>query len=196
MLELRFHGRGGQGTVLAAKILADAVLRAGTGWCMAIPEFGVERRGAPVVAYARIALGRVRLRSRIYSPDAVVVLDPASVRGAAPLAGLKPGGTLVVNSDLDAEAASARWPGRRVVAVPARAIALKHRLGPAATPLVNTAMVGAVCALFGLADEEAVAAAVRDAVPVKHEANEAAAREGYAFARPLRLEEAGHAASR
>ncbi|MBI5201613.1 MAG: 2-oxoacid:acceptor oxidoreductase family protein [Elusimicrobia bacterium] len=196
MLELRFHGRGGQGTVLAAKILADAVLRAGTGWCMAIPEFGVERRGAPVTAYARISDGPVRLRSRIYRPDAVVVLDPAAARGDAPLAGLKPGGALVVNSDLSPEAAAERWPGHRVVAIPGRSIALKHRLGPAATPLVNTAMAGAVCALFGLADEESIASAVREAVPVKPEANEAAAREAFAFALPFRLEEALHAAAR
>lgn len=195
MLELRFHGRGGQGTVLAAKILADAVLRAGRGWCMAIPEFGVERRGAPVVAYARIAPDKVRNRSRIYEPDVVVILDPAVVRGAAPLAGLKPGGTLVVNSELSAQEAAKRWPGLRVVTIPAKRIALEHKLGPAASPLVNTAMAGAVCALFDLADVESIATAVRLAVPVKQEANEAAAREAFAFVLALK-EESLHAAAR
>lgn len=194
MLELRFHGRGGQGTVLAAKILADAVLRAGRGWCMAIPEFGVERRGAPVLAYARIADAPIRLRSRIYSPDAVILLDPGAARGGAPLAGLKPEGTLVVSTELGPEELAERWPGRRVLGVPAGRIALAHRLGPAASPLVNTAMAGAVCALFELADVESVAGAVRDAVPVKLEANEAAAREAFAFAQ--RLLEETHAAAR
>lgn len=194
MLELRFHGRGGQGTVLAAKILADAVLRAGRGWCMAIPEFGVERRGAPVLAYARIADAPIRLRSRIYAPDAVVILDPAAVRGGAPLAGLGPEGTVVVSTELAPEELAKRWPGRRVVGVPAGRIALAHRLGPAASPLVNTAMAGAVCALFELADVESVAGAVRDAVPVKQEANEAAAREAFAFA--ARLREGAHASAR
>ncbi|MBI4349099.1 MAG: 2-oxoacid:acceptor oxidoreductase family protein [Elusimicrobia bacterium] len=195
-MELRFHGRGGQGTVLAAKILADAVLRAGRGWCTATPEFGVERRGAPVLAYARIQDRPVRLRSRVYRPDAVVILDPAAARGQAAVAGLTPEGLVVVNSELSAAEAQRRWPGRRVAAIPARSIALKHRLGPAASPLVNTAMAGAVCALFELADEESVAAAVREAVPAKREANESAAREAYAFAAELRRTEAAHAASR
>lgn len=193
MLELRFHGRGGQGTVLAAKMLADAVLKAGRGWCMAIPEFGVERRGAPVVAYARISQAPIRVRSRIYEPDAVVILDPAAVRDGAPLAGLKPGGLVVVSSELPEAELAKRWPGRRVAAIPAGRIALAHRLGPAASPLVNTAMAGAVCALFDLADVESVARAVREAVPVKPAENEAAAREAFAFALPLR--EGLHAAA-
>ncbi|MBI4422846.1 MAG: 2-oxoacid:acceptor oxidoreductase family protein [Elusimicrobia bacterium] len=192
MLELRFHGRGGQGTVLAVKILADAVLRTGRAYCMAIPEFGVERRGAPVAAYARIAQGAVRVRSRIYEPDAVIILDPATVQGTAVLAGLKPRGLVIVNSELPAAALAARWPGRRVAGVPARRIALAHRLGPTASPMVNTAMVGAVCAILGLADLESVSAAVRYAVPVKPEENEAAAREAFAHA----LREELHAAAR
>lgn len=194
MLELRFHGRGGQGTVLAAKILADAVLRAGRGWCMAIPEFGVERRGAPVLAYARISDKPIRIRSRIYEPDAVIILDPAAVRGGAPLAGLKPDGTLVVSTELPQAELARRWPGRRVVGIPAGRIALAHRLGPAASPLVNTAMSGAVCALFDLADVDSIAQAVREAVPVKPAENEAAARE--AFAAALKAKEALHAAAR
>ena len=89
MLEIRFHGRGGQGTVVAAKIIADAVLRSGRQ-CLAIPEFGVERRGAPVMAYARISDTPIRLRSRIYEPDVVVVLDPAFAESPVITAGLKP----------------------------------------------------------------------------------------------------------
>jgi 2-oxoacid:acceptor oxidoreductase gamma subunit (pyruvate/2-ketoisovalerate family) len=189
VFEIRFHGRGGQGTVMAAKMLADAVLRAGRGECMAIPEFGVERRGAPVMAYARISDKPIRARTRIYSPDAVVILDPALASDPAVVAGLKPGGAIVLNSEASAAELAARWPGFRARAVPARRLALKHGLGPATSPMVNTAICGAVCAIFDLADADALEAAVRDAVPVKADANAAAAREAFELCR----EEAAHA---
>lgn len=179
MLEIRFHGRGGQGTVLAAKMLADAVLRSGRGECMAIPEFGVERRGAPVLAYARVAEGTIRVRSRIYTPDAVVVLDPILAASEGILAGLKPGGTLILNSEKEAAVLNRLRPQFRWVPVPAKAIALKHGLGSQTSPMVNTAMCGALVAALGVADLDALEAAVRDAVPVKVDQNVAAAREAY-----------------
>ena len=183
MFEIRFHGRGGQGTVMAAKMLADAVLRAGRGECMAIPEFGVERRGAPVTAYARISSKPIRTRTRIYEPDAVVILDPALASDPAVVAGLKPGGSILVNSDATPGELAARWPGFKVHAVPARALALKYGLGPATSPMVNTAICGAVCAIFNLADAPALEAAVRETVPVKADANVAAALEAFELCR-------------
>ncbi len=179
MLEIRFHGRGGQGTVMAAKILADAVLRSGRGECLAIPEFGVERRGAPVLAYARIAESHIFLRSRIYEPDVVVVLDPMLGADSNVLRGLKPGGTLMLNSELAETELSERWLGPRVIAVPATKIALEHRLGSPASPVVNTAMCGALAAAFSLADLPSLEAAVREAVPVKRDENAAAARQAF-----------------
>jgi 2-oxoacid:acceptor oxidoreductase gamma subunit (pyruvate/2-ketoisovalerate family) len=189
LFEIRFHGRGGQGTVMAAKILADAVLRSGRGECLAIPEFGVERRGAPVTAYARLSDKPIRARTRIYNPDAVVILDPALASSPSVTAGLKPGGAILVNSEASSEALAARWPGFVVHAVPAKRIALKHGLGPATSPMVNTAICGAVCALFDLADAFSLEAAVRESVPVKGDANAAAAWEAY----ELCHEEAVHA---
>src|ERR1035441_9706131 len=109
MFEIRFHGRGGQGTVLAVKILADAILRQGEKQCLAIPEFGVERRGAPVMAYARVSDKPILIRTRIYEPDALVVLD-ATLYASDILKGLKPGGTVLTNaepSDLPRMAAKA-----------------------------------------------------------------------------------------
>lgn len=182
MLEIRFHGRGGQGTVLAAKILAEAVLRGGGGECLAIPEFGVERRGAPVVAYARISDGRILVRSRIYAPDAVVLMDPGVISDAESVRGIKPAGTLIVNTGRSIAAAEARWPGLRVIPVPARRIATAH-LGPAASPIVNTAMCGAVVAVFALCDLKTLEDAVRACVPLKPEGNAAAAREAYILCR-------------
>ncbi|MBI3297241.1 MAG: 2-oxoacid:acceptor oxidoreductase family protein [Elusimicrobia bacterium] len=179
MLEIRFHGRGGQGTVLAAKMLADAVLRSGWGECMAIPEFGVERRGAPVLAYARISKETIRVRARVYAPDAVVVLDPVLAASPAVLAGLKPGGIVIVNSE-KTPSAGRRW---RWLAIPAKAIARSHGLGPRTAPMVNTAMCGALVAALEVACLPSLEAAVRDAVPAKPEENVAAAREAYSLAR-------------
>jgi len=179
MFEIRFHGRGGQGTVLLAKMIADVVLRAKRGECMAIPEFGVERRGAPVLAYARVSDKPIYVRTRIYEPDAVVVLDTAFAGNPAVTAGLKKGGTIVLNTDEAPETLAKRFPGFKTRAVPAKKIALAHKLGSATSPVVNTAMCGAICAIFGLADEASLEAAIREGVPVKHDENAAAAREAF-----------------
>ena len=185
MFEIRFHGRGGQGTVLAAKILADIVLRQGDKQCLAIPEFGVERRGAPVMAYARVSDKPILVRTRIYAPDALVVLDPMLFASGI-LKGLKPGGTVLTNSTPeDIPRLSERAPGCRFVAVPAHAIALELKLGSASSPIVNTAMCGAAAAVFGLSGLEVLLECVREAVPVKADANAEAARQSYEAAREM-----------
>lgn len=179
MLEIRFHGRGGQGTVLAAKIIADAVLRQGEKQCLAIPEFGVERRGAPVMAYARVSDRPILERTRIYTPDALVVMDP-TLYASDILKGLKPGGTILTNSTPeDIAKLSERSPGMKFIAVPAHAIALELKLGSASSPIVNTAMCGAAAAVFGLCTLDALLECVREAVPVKADANAQAARRAY-----------------
>lgn len=179
MFEIRFHGRGGQGTVLAAKIIADAILRQGEKQCLAIPEFGVERRGAPVMAYARVSDEPIVIRTRIYQPDALVVLDP-TLYAAGILKGLKIGGTVLTNGlQEDLPRLAARAPGMTFIAVPARSIALDLKLGSASNPIVNSAMCGAAAAAFGLCALEPLLACVREAVPVKAEENAQAARRGY-----------------
>ena len=183
MFELRFHGRGGQGTVLAAKILADAILRQGEKQCLAIPEFGVERRGAPVMAYARVSDKPILERTRIYAPDALVVLDP-TLYASDILHGLKPGGMVLTNSvPEDIKRLSERAPELRFLAVPANGIALELKLGSASSPIVNTAMCGAAAAVFALSGLEALLECVRQAVPAKADANVEAARRGYEAAR-------------
>lgn len=187
MLEIRFHGRGGQGTVLAAKIIADAVLRQGEKQCLAIPEFGVERRGAPVMAYARVSEKPILARTKIYAPDALVVLDP-TLYASDILKGLKPGGTVLTNGGPeDVARLSQRFPGQKFLAVPAHAIALELKLGSASSPIVNTAMCGAACAVFGLCDLSALLECVREAVPVKADANVEAARRAFEAAREVLL---------
>ncbi len=97
MYEIRFHGRGGQGAVMAAQVLAEAAVREGYE-AHAFPYFGAERRGAPVEAYARIDDQKIRIKSQIYEPDFVIILDE-SLMDLEPLAkGLKPGGKVAVNS--------------------------------------------------------------------------------------------------
>ena len=192
MFEIRFHGRGGQGTVLLAKMIADVVLRAGRGECMAIPEFGVERRGAPVLAYARVSDRPIYVRTRIYEPDALVVLDTAFANNSALTAGLKKGGAIVLNTEETPAALAARFPGFATRAVPAKRIALAHKLGSATSPVVNTAMCGAICAGFGLSDLACLEAVIREAVPVKHDENAAAAREAFLL---CSREEKAHAAA-
>jgi 2-oxoacid:acceptor oxidoreductase gamma subunit (pyruvate/2-ketoisovalerate family) len=191
MLEVRFHGRGGQGTVLAAKMLADVVLRSGKGECMAIPEFGVERRGAPVLAYARISDGPILLRTRIYEPDVVVVMDTAAAPPEKVSDGLKPGGKILVNSEHTPEELAKTWPGFDVIGMPARKIALSHGLGTPMAPVLNTAVIGAFCAAFEIAEMKDLEAVIRESVPIKIDENIAAAREAYA----LIAERRAHAAT-
>jgi len=97
MIEIRFHGRGGQGAVTSAEILATSAISAGK-FAQAFPSFGPERRGAPVIAFARISEEKIENRSAILEPDVVVVLDPALIGIVKVAEGLKKNGTLVLNS--------------------------------------------------------------------------------------------------
>ncbi|HSA96066.1 MAG TPA: 2-oxoacid:acceptor oxidoreductase family protein [Acidobacteriota bacterium] len=177
MVEIRFHGRGGQGTVVASKILADAIAKEGN-WVQAYPEFGVERRGSPVVAFIRIDDHPIFDKSRIYAPDDVVVVDPTLVEAIDITEGLKPGGTIIINSDRRPE--DFPFHGRfNVRTVNATEIAVRHKLGSLAAPIVNTAIAGAVIKILGLAKIESLAAAIRDGVPIKPEDNVRAAAEAF-----------------
>jgi pyruvate ferredoxin oxidoreductase gamma subunit len=100
MIELRFHGRGGQGAVTSAEIVATVAIDEGK-YAQAFPSFGPERRGAPVIAFARIDEKQIRDRTAIQSPDVVMVLDPTIMRIVKVAAGLKPDGILVVNTSKD-----------------------------------------------------------------------------------------------
>ena len=97
MIEIRFHGRGGQGAVTSAEIVAISAIGSGK-FAQAFPSFGPERRGAPVVAFARISETKIRDRTAILSPDVVIVLDPALMKMVKVADGLKDDGVLVVNT--------------------------------------------------------------------------------------------------
>ena len=97
MKEIRIHGRGGQGAVMAARMLASAFLAEGK-FVASFPMFGFERRGAPVVAFTRIDDKPVREKTQIYNPDCLVVIDPTLMKLPTLFSGLKPEGVLILNS--------------------------------------------------------------------------------------------------
>jgi 2-oxoacid:acceptor oxidoreductase gamma subunit (pyruvate/2-ketoisovalerate family) len=178
MIEIRIHGRGGQGAVVASKVLASAFFKEGK-FVQVFPEFGVERRGAPVTAYARADDSVINLRCKIYEPDHVIVLDHTLMSAVDVTEGLKPGGWVLVNSDCKPEELG--LPGDfNVAAVNATEIALTYRLGSRASPIVNTSIVGAFARATGLITIDGVAEAIREEVPSNASSNEKAAREAFA----------------
>jgi 2-oxoacid:acceptor oxidoreductase gamma subunit (pyruvate/2-ketoisovalerate family) len=191
MHELRIHGRGGQGTVIASKLLAVALFREGHE-VQSFPAFGVERRGAPVTAFLRFDDRPIRLRCEITTPDHLIVLDPTLIDAVDVTAGLAEGGTILINTDRD-PASYVELGERFVIAtVDASDIAVRHGLGTRSQPIVNTAIVGASLTVFGWFGMEAVEAAIEDEVPVKVKENVEAAREAAAAVRVAPTGEMSH----
>jgi 2-oxoacid:acceptor oxidoreductase gamma subunit (pyruvate/2-ketoisovalerate family) len=185
LVEIRTHGRGGQGAVVASKVLANALFKEGR-FVQAFPAFGVERRGAPVVAFTRFDDSPVRLRCEIYKPDHLIVLDHALTETIDITAGLKEGGWIVINTHMEPEEFAYKDKFRLAV-VDAADIAWRHRLGSRATPIVNTAILGAFARATGLVGLDAVTEAVRESVPSKQEDNQQAAVDAYNETRLLEL---------
>ena len=177
MIEIRIHGRGGQGAVIASQILAEAAFREGMH-VQAFPSFGSERRGAPVAAFVRLDEEPVRVRTEIYEPDGLIVLDQSLIlqKLVDVTQGLKERGWILINSSLPPER-FADLGEYRVATVDAAHIAVGHRLGSITAPIVNTAILGAFSTFTGLVGLEHIAEAIGATVPVKPEANVAAARE-------------------
>jgi 2-oxoacid:acceptor oxidoreductase gamma subunit (pyruvate/2-ketoisovalerate family) len=183
LIEIRFHGRGGQGAVVASQILAAALFKEGK-FVQSFPAFGVERRGAPVAAFVRISDRPILLRCEIYHPDHLVVLDPTLIYAIDVTAGLKESGWIIINSDRSPK--DFRLPARfRVATVDANRIAVEHRLGNPANPLVNTAILGAFARITSLVGLAPLLEAVREAVPLQKEENAAATEEAYKEAQAL-----------
>ena len=176
MRELRIHGRGGQGAVVASKVLAAALFREGKS-VQSFPAFGVERRGAPVTAFLRVSDGPILLRCEITEPDDCVILDPTLMKAVDVTQGLKPGGTILINTDRPAETYADLATRFRVALVDASAIARDFALGSRTQPIVNTAILGAFAAASGLVELESVCAAIAEIIRLKTDRNVEAARE-------------------
>jgi 2-oxoacid:acceptor oxidoreductase gamma subunit (pyruvate/2-ketoisovalerate family) len=140
MIEIRWHGRGGQGAVMSVELLAIAAIGEGK-YAQGFPSFGPERRGAPIMAYNRISGKPIKIRSGIYHPDVVVVLDPSLVGFENVTNGLKPGGLLIVNTSKPMETIreQLKYQGK-LATVDATRIA-QEELG---APIANTTMLGAI----------------------------------------------------
>lgn len=177
MVEIRFHGRGGQGTITASRILASAFFERGKS-VQAFPAFGAERRGAPVTAFVRVDDQEIKLRCNIYHPDHIIVLDPTLIKTIDVIASLKDGAWVLVNSDKGP--GHYRFPARfRVATVDANSIAVRHNLGSRTFPIVNTAILGAFARITGLVELDAILKAIKEALPDDIGTNEAAVKEAY-----------------
>ena len=162
MFEARIHGRGGQGVVTAAELLSVAAFDQGRH-AQAVPSFGSERMGAPVVSYCRIDERPIRSHDPVSHPCCVVVQDPTLLRLPAVTAGLRLDGHLIVNSSRSAEdlGLPALVPGGRtdrMLTVPASDLARLH-LG---RPMPNTALLGAVAASTGIVALDSLCRAIRE----------------------------------
>ena len=173
MIEIRIHGRGGQGAVVASRLIALAFFKDGK-WVQSFPTFGAERRGAPVAAFARVDEKPILLRCGITNPDILVVLDPTLLKDVDVTQGLKENGIVIVNAKDRVDV-----PKGKLFTVDASSIAVELGLGTPTYPIVNTAMVGAFAAATGLISLERVEEAIREYVESKVEENVEAARRAY-----------------
>ena len=189
MLQVRFHGRGGQGVVTAAEMLSIAAFEQGRH-AMAFPSFGSERTGAPVVAFCRIDDHEIRLREPILTPDVLIIQDPTLLHQVDVFQGLKSDGYVLINStrsfdDLGVGDIAKKFRHERLTNVPATEIAIKH-LG---RPVANAVLLGGFAALSGLITLEAVSHAIREKFSGKiAEGNVAAAAEAHEYIRNELLE--------
>ena len=153
LIEIRWHGRGGQGAVTSTALVAKAAIDEGK-YAQAFPAFGAERRGAPVMAFVRISADEpIRVRAEVTDPDIVVVLDPSLLRVVDVTAGLKTNGMLVVNSKKQPEQIEKELGyNHSLAAVDATTIA-RELLG---VNIVNTSMIGALLKATGVVELESL----------------------------------------
>ena len=177
MQEIRFHGRGGQGTVVAAILLAKAFFQAGFH-VQSFPSFGVERRGAPVEAYLRIGLEKILPRTTITAPHHILVQDSRLMQTVAVTQGMQPGGWALLNTPADTDF-SHLFSDFRLVSVDATRIAMEHNLGTRTHPMVNTAMIGAFARIMEMPPIDTVMDAIRADIDVAPEKNAQAALEAF-----------------
>ena len=156
MIEVRFHGRGGQGVVTSANLLAMAAFKEGK-YCQAFPFFGTERRGAPVVAFCRIDDKFIRTREQVYNPDYVVVLDPTLLKVIDVTEGLKEDGMLIMNTNKEVKLNTKA----KIKRVDATRIALEV-IGK---PFVNAPMIGALIGATNLVKLDSLLEAIKERFP-------------------------------
>jgi pyruvate ferredoxin oxidoreductase gamma subunit/2-oxoisovalerate ferredoxin oxidoreductase gamma subunit len=177
MQEIRFHGRGGQGTVVASILLAKAFFSAGY-YVQTFPVFGVERRGAPVEAYLRLDAEKILLRCNVYTPDHAVVQDAKLLESIDVTAGLKPGGWILINGP-GRPANLGAFSGFNLACVDATDIAIQNGLGTRTHPIINTAMIGAFARILEMPPLDMISEAIKEDIPIKPEQNIQASKQAY-----------------
>jgi pyruvate ferredoxin oxidoreductase gamma subunit len=171
MIEIRIHGRGGQGNVAAAELLSIAAFKDGK-FAQAFPSFGAERIGAPVQAFVRIDDKKIRTREEVRTPNYLIIQDSFLIGAVPVLDGIKPDGLILVNADMAPEDLNIKTTAR-VETIPATAIALEI-IG---RPIPNAIMIGAFCSLTGLVSIDAVQEAIMEKFPGRVGENNVAALE-------------------
>ena len=175
ILEVRWHGRGGMGAVTAGELLAKAAIREGK-YAQSFPNFGSERRGAPVMAFLRISDESIRVRTNVYYPDVVVVIDPTLVRIVDVTAGLKDGGIIIINTaksvDQIATMFGSKW---RIATVNATKIA-REAIG---LPITNTSMIGAFMKVTGAIGDDSMEVELKERFGKRAEGNIVAMKQAY-----------------
>ena len=180
MFQVRIHGRGGQGVVSAAEMLSVAAFEEGKH-SQAVPSFGSERMGAPVVAYVRIDDREIELREPVLEPNLLIIQDPTLFSAIDVFAGLRKDGYLLVNTtksmeELGVAEAARKLPDGNVAVVPATELAMRHLKRP--TP--NTVLLGAFTAMSDVVKIDSVFKAIERKFPGKvGDMNIAAARAAY-----------------
>ncbi len=163
IIEIRWHGRGGQGAITAAKIVANAAFVSGYGGVVMAPTFGTERRGAPVLTSLKIAKQKIYDLSPITEPDMVVVLDHLIVEEVDVANGMKPGGLIIINSPKSPR--EFNFNGLQVATADVTSIAGESGLPPG---VVNTGIIGAFAKASGLIDLDTLTRAIEDEFKGKH----------------------------
>jgi pyruvate ferredoxin oxidoreductase gamma subunit len=182
VFQVRIHGRGGQGVVTAAEMLALAAFDEGR-YAQAFPSFGSERMGAPVVSFCRINDHEIRSREPVMDPDALIVQDPTLLHQVDLFGGLRPDGFILINTarsfdDLGLGEFVKAFRHERLLTVPAADLAREHT----GRPVANAALLGGFAALTGLVSLDAVASAIRERfIGAVGEGNVAAARAAHAW---------------
>jgi len=153
LVEIRWHGRGGQGAVTSAELLAQAAISEGM-YAQAFPAFGAERRGAPVLAFDRVnKKDPIRVRADVKEPDVVIVLDSGLLRVVDVTSGLKENGTLIINTRKTIEEIASEVGNKWQLAVIDATTIARELLG---VPIVNTTMLGALVVATGLVKLESL----------------------------------------
>ncbi|MFH0785224.1 MAG: 2-oxoacid:acceptor oxidoreductase family protein [Pseudomonadota bacterium] len=172
MIEIRWHGRGGQGAITAAKIVANAAFVSGYKGVVMAPTFGTERRGAPVFTSLKISKHKIYDLSPITTPDMVVVLDHTLLAEVNVVAGLKENGLVVLNGPKPLDSYS--FPGMKVAVSDVTKHAVEAGLPPG---IINSGIIGAFSKATGLVDIEVLVQAIeKEFVGKKPEKNAMAAR--------------------